>query len=260
MCGPDHSRSFVADAFPDRKQHTMDLNTVASIPLFASVPRRRRWHVARLADEVGVEAGAEVTRQGGYAQEFFVVVSGTADVFRDGERIGGLEPGDFFGEVGLLGHALGAHGDRRRHVADAPARAGPAPVPRAVVRRTQRRGAHPPSRRSPRLATHFHPPRRPTMSQVLDRVRNGVDTAQMYGTLDAIKADPSLGRFQFRVQNHWIDGAHNRSTIQGFYGAGQEDSRARRRSPSTPASRPSCSASTPAPTRPRPCCTPSRRA
>jgi uncharacterized OsmC-like protein len=45
----------------------------------------------------------------------------------------------------------------------------------------------------------------------------------MYGTLDAIKADPSLARFQFRAQNQWIDGAHNRSTIQGFYGAGQED-------------------------------------
>ena len=31
------------------------------------------------------------------------------------------------------------------------------------------------------------------MSQVLDRTRNGVDTQTMYGTLDAIKADPSLG-------------------------------------------------------------------
>jgi uncharacterized OsmC-like protein len=61
------------------------------------------------------------------------------------------------------------------------------------------------------------------MSQVLDRIRNGVDTGQMYGTLDAIKAEPSLGVFQFRARNHWIDGAHNRSTIQGFYGAGQED-------------------------------------
>jgi uncharacterized OsmC-like protein len=61
------------------------------------------------------------------------------------------------------------------------------------------------------------------VSQVLDRARNGVDTQQMYGTLDAIKADPSLGVFQFRVHNHWVDGAHNRSTIQGFYGAGQED-------------------------------------
>jgi uncharacterized OsmC-like protein len=61
------------------------------------------------------------------------------------------------------------------------------------------------------------------MTEVLDRIRNGVDSAQMYGTLDAIKADPSLGTFQFRASNRWIDGAHNRSTIQGFYGAGQED-------------------------------------
>ena len=125
----------------------MDLSNVESIPLFASVPRRRRWHVARLADELGVEAGAELTRQGGYAEEFFVVVSGTADVFRDGERVGGLEPGDFFGEVGCSA-ALGAQRDRRRHVADAPARDGPAPVPRALVRGTHRRGAHPARRRS----------------------------------------------------------------------------------------------------------------
>ncbi len=61
------------------------------------------------------------------------------------------------------------------------------------------------------------------MTQVLDRVRNGVDSEQLYGTLDAIKANAELGIFQFRVRNHWIDGAHNRSTIHGFYGAGQED-------------------------------------
>jgi uncharacterized OsmC-like protein len=54
-------------------------------------------------------------------------------------------------------------------------------------------------------------------------VRNGVDTEQMYGTLDLIREQPDLARFQFRVANRWIDGAHNRSTIQGFYGAGAED-------------------------------------
>jgi uncharacterized OsmC-like protein len=64
------------------------------------------------------------------------------------------------------------------------------------------------------------------MAQVIESVesvRNGVDTAVMYGTLDAIKAQPELGKFQFRATNRWIDGAHNRSTIRGFYGAGQED-------------------------------------
>jgi CRP/FNR family transcriptional regulator, cyclic AMP receptor protein len=81
----------------------VELSTVASIPLFAPVPRRRHWHLARLADEVGVPAGYELTRQGGYAREFFVVLKGSADVYRDGERVGALDPGDFFGEVGLLG-------------------------------------------------------------------------------------------------------------------------------------------------------------
>ena len=54
-------------------------------------------------------------------------------------------------------------------------------------------------------------------------IRNGVNTEQMYGTLDLIKEQPALAQFQFRVSNRWIEGAHNRSTIQGFSGAGAED-------------------------------------
>lgn len=52
---------------------------------------------------------------------------------------------------------------------------------------------------------------------------NGLDTERMYETLEAIKEQPSLARFQFRNRNRWIDGGYNRSTIQGFYGAGRED-------------------------------------
>ena len=54
-------------------------------------------------------------------------------------------------------------------------------------------------------------------------VRNGIDTAQVYGTLDAITSQPELARFEFRVENRWINGPHSRSTIHGFWGAGQED-------------------------------------
>jgi uncharacterized OsmC-like protein len=61
------------------------------------------------------------------------------------------------------------------------------------------------------------------VTQVIETVRNGVDTAQMYGTLDALNANPELGVFQFRASNRWLGGAHNRSTIRSFYGAGQED-------------------------------------
>ena len=54
-------------------------------------------------------------------------------------------------------------------------------------------------------------------------VRNGVDTAQVYGTLDALKAQPELARFEFRATNRWINGTHSHTTIQGLWGAGQED-------------------------------------
>jgi uncharacterized OsmC-like protein len=61
------------------------------------------------------------------------------------------------------------------------------------------------------------------MSTTARPLRNGVDTEQLFGTLDAIKADPTIARFQFRAQNRWIDGAHNRTTIRDFYAANQED-------------------------------------
>ena len=54
-------------------------------------------------------------------------------------------------------------------------------------------------------------------------IRNGIDTAQVYGTLDVLRAQPEAARFEFRVRNRWIDGTHSRSTIHGFWGAGTED-------------------------------------
>jgi uncharacterized OsmC-like protein len=65
--------------------------------------------------------------------------------------------------------------------------------------------------------------RRQQVTQVMEQVRNGVDTGPLFPTLDLLKEQPELAKFQFRARNHWVDGAHNRSTIKGFYGAGEED-------------------------------------
>ncbi len=62
-----------------------------------------------------------------------------------------------------------------------------------------------------------------TQTHEKPRYLNGIDTEQMFGTLDAINETPSIASFQFRARNKWIDGAHNRSTIKDFYAAGQED-------------------------------------
>lgn len=52
---------------------------------------------------------------------------------------------------------------------------------------------------------------------------NGVDTPTLFATLDAVKGNPELAKFQFRAANRWVGGTHNRTTIRSFYGAGQED-------------------------------------
>jgi uncharacterized OsmC-like protein len=61
------------------------------------------------------------------------------------------------------------------------------------------------------------------MTQVTEAVRNGIDTDRLFATLDAITAQPEIASFQFRATNRWIAGAHNRSRIKDFRGAGGED-------------------------------------
>ena len=55
---------------------------------------------------------------------------------------------------------------------------------------------------------------------------NGVDTQTLFATIDVVKGQPELAQFQFRATNRWINGTHNRSTINGYFGAGQEHLRA----------------------------------
>jgi hypothetical protein len=52
--------------------------------------------------------------------------------------------------------------------------------------------------------------------------RNGVNTATLFATLEAIKSDPEIAKLQFRASNRWIAGSHSQSTIDGFFGAKQE--------------------------------------
>ena len=55
-----------------------------------------------------------------------------------------------------------------------------------------------------------------------DGRRNGVDTATLFATLDAVKAQPEIARFQFRATNRWISGTYSESRVESFSGAGGE--------------------------------------
>ena len=54
---------------------------------------------------------------------------------------------------------------------------------------------------------------------------NGINVDELFGTIDAIKNQPELAKFQFRASNKWVNGSNNRTTINGLYGAGQEHER-----------------------------------
>jgi CRP/FNR family transcriptional regulator, cyclic AMP receptor protein len=83
----------------------MDEARLAGIPLFAGLSKKERRSVAQQADEVDVEAGRHLVREGEFAYEFFAIEEGTAEVRRGEQYLADFGPGDFFGEMGLIGNA-----------------------------------------------------------------------------------------------------------------------------------------------------------
>jgi uncharacterized OsmC-like protein len=49
---------------------------------------------------------------------------------------------------------------------------------------------------------------------------NGVDTPTLLATINAVKGQPELAKFQFRASSRWLAGTHSRSRSEAFSGAG----------------------------------------
>jgi CRP/FNR family transcriptional regulator, cyclic AMP receptor protein len=81
----------------------MDEERLKAIPLFESLNRKERRALAPRADEVELEQGRVIVREGEWAYEFFAIEDGTAEVRRGEQLLAELGPGDFFGEMGLVG-------------------------------------------------------------------------------------------------------------------------------------------------------------
>jgi CRP/FNR family transcriptional regulator, cyclic AMP receptor protein len=83
-----------------RKNAKVDL--LRQVPLFAQCSKRELETVASIADEVAIDEGTKLTRQGDRGREFGVIVDGSASVSADGNEIAALGAGDFFGEIALV--------------------------------------------------------------------------------------------------------------------------------------------------------------
>jgi CRP/FNR family transcriptional regulator, cyclic AMP receptor protein len=84
----------------------LDASRLRSIPLFQDVPDEELAQIATFAQEVTVDAGRELVREGDFSYEFMAIEEGEAEVTRHGEHVANLGAGDFFGEMGLLEKTL----------------------------------------------------------------------------------------------------------------------------------------------------------
>lgn len=58
-----------------------------------------------------------------------------------------------------------------------------------------------------------------------ENIVNGVDVGTVKNTVNAIEENPSIAKFEFRARNRWVDGGHNQTSINDYYGANQENAR-----------------------------------
>lgn len=71
-------------------------------PFFADLSRGELRELAKVTEDMEVEEGKSLTREGAAGSEFFVIVDGEVAVTKDGSEIRTMGEGDFFGEISLL--------------------------------------------------------------------------------------------------------------------------------------------------------------
>jgi len=62
-----------------------------------------------------------------------------------------------------------------------------------------------------------------TTAQLEEQTVNGVTVSTVMGIVNAIEENSDNAHFQFRLENHWVDGGLNRSRIKEYFALGQED-------------------------------------
>jgi CRP-like cAMP-binding protein len=81
------------------------LERLRRVQLFSGLDAKALGRIASLADDVRVDAGKRLTRQGDRGEEFFLVVDGEVEIERDGRHVARLGPGSYLGEIALIDDA-----------------------------------------------------------------------------------------------------------------------------------------------------------
>jgi len=77
---------------------------IKGVPLFSNCSERELALIARLADEIDLPAGKDLMREGDRGREFFIILSGTAEVRKGDKLLTTIGAGGFCGELALIEH------------------------------------------------------------------------------------------------------------------------------------------------------------
>jgi CRP-like cAMP-binding protein len=80
-----------------------DVELLKRVTVFSVLTDEERERFALGATRTEHVPGEAITEQGVMGHRFHLIVEGAAEVVRDGEQVASLGPGDFVGELGLLG-------------------------------------------------------------------------------------------------------------------------------------------------------------
>jgi CRP/FNR family cyclic AMP-dependent transcriptional regulator len=83
------------------KQDTK-IEALKRAPLFEGLSRKELTQLARVSEDVEVESGRTLVKEGETGHEFFVIVDGDVKITRRGRRVAKRGAGDFVGEIALL--------------------------------------------------------------------------------------------------------------------------------------------------------------
>jgi CRP/FNR family transcriptional regulator, cyclic AMP receptor protein len=82
--------------------HDTKAEALGRIPLFSELTKDELHELAKRTEDLEVEAGKVLVREGEIGQEFFVIIEGEAEATKDGKLLRTMGPNDFFGEIALL--------------------------------------------------------------------------------------------------------------------------------------------------------------
>jgi CRP-like cAMP-binding protein len=89
-------------ALGKRSSKAEKVELLSNVSLFSDCGQSELSRIASSMEEIRVEPGTVLTKEGEPGEEFYVVAEGLAEATIEGNKVGSIRPGSFFGEMALL--------------------------------------------------------------------------------------------------------------------------------------------------------------